>query len=170
MTTTAHESPSGIHATADTEKGIVRVVAEIKATPERVFRALTDPNEVPKWWGQEGVYRIAKWESDLRPSGKWKSYIAQPEGQEMTDPRTPEPQTVGGEYIAVDPPRVLEFTWSPSWDNFAVSRVRYEIEPTTTGSKLTVIHSGFEGRTEMASSHSEGWVRVIGWLSDYAAS
>jgi len=170
VTTTAHESSSGIHATADTEKGIVRVVAEIKATPERVFRALTDPNEVPRWWGQEGVYRTAKWESDLRPGGKWKSEIAVPEGAEMSDPRTPEPQTVGGEYVVVDPPRVLEFTWSPSWDNFAVSRVRYEIEPVATGSRLTVIHSGFEGRTEMAASHSEGWVRVIGWLSDYVSN
>jgi uncharacterized protein YndB with AHSA1/START domain len=170
MTTSAHESSSGIHATADTEKGIVRVVAEIKATPERVFQALTDPDEVPRWWGQKGVYRTAKWESDLRPGGKWKSEIAAPEGQEMSDPRTPEPQTVGGEYIVVDPPRVLEFTWSPSWDNFAVSRVRYEIEPVANGSRLTVIHSGFEGRTEMASSHGEGWVRVIAWLSEYIAS
>jgi uncharacterized protein YndB with AHSA1/START domain len=170
MTAATHESSSGIHATADTEKGIVRVVAEIKASPEKVFRALTDPNEVPKWWGQEGVYRTAKWESDLRPGGKWKSYIAEPEGQAMTDPRTTEPQTVGGEYIVVDPPRVLEFTWSPSWDGFAVSTVRYEIEPIPTGSRLTVIHSGFEGRSEMASSHGEGWVRVLGWLSSYAAS
>jgi uncharacterized protein YndB with AHSA1/START domain len=169
MTTAAHEFSSGIHATADTEKGIVRVVAEIKASPERVFHALTDPNEVPRWWGQEGVYRTAKWESDLRPGGKWKSEIAAPEGGEMADPRTPEPQTVGGEYIVVDPPKTLEFTWSPSWDNFAISRVRYEIEPTATGSRLTVIHSGFEGRNEMATAHSEGWVRVIGWLSDYVA-
>ena len=169
MTAAAHES-QGISATADTEKGLVRVVAEIKASPERVFRALTDPEEVPKWWGQNGVYRTAKWESDLRPGGKWKSTIAAPEGAEMNDPRTPEPQTVGGEYIVVDPPNVLEFTWSPSWDNFAVSRVRYEIEAIAGGSRLTVIHSGFENRREMATSHGEGWVRVIGWLSSYVAS
>ena len=168
MTAAAHES--GIHATADTEKGVVRVVAEIKASPERVFNALTSPDEVPKWWGENGVYRTAKWESDLRPGGKWKSTIAAPEGEEMNDPRTPEPQTVGGEYIFVDPPRVLEFTWAPSWDRFAVSRVRYEIEPTATGSRLTVIHSGFEGRAEMASAHGEGWVRVLGWLSSYAGA
>ncbi|HEX6575246.1 MAG TPA: SRPBCC domain-containing protein [Gemmatimonadaceae bacterium] len=168
MTAAAHES-QGIRATADTEKGIVRVVAEIKASPERVFRALTSPDEVPKWWGERGVYKTAKWESDLRPGGKWKSTIAAPEGGEMYDPRTPEPQTVGGEYIVVDPPHLLEFTWSPSWDGFAVSRVRYEIEQTETGSRLTVIHTGFEGWTEMAASHGEGWVRVLGWLSAHAA-
>jgi uncharacterized protein YndB with AHSA1/START domain len=138
-------SDTGITSTADTTSGIVHVIADIAAPPERVFRALTDSNEVPKWWSQ----------------------IATPEGGEMSDPRTPEPQTVGGEYITVDPPRLLEFTWAPSWDGFKVSTVRYSIEPTASGSRLTVTHSGFAGRPEMASSHGEGWVRVLGWLSAY---
>lgn len=168
MTAAAQDfSSTGIHATADTEKGTVNVVADIAAKPERVFRALTNPAELAKWWGAEGVYRTEKWEVDLRPGGKWKSYIAAPEGGEMSDPRTREPQTVGGEYITVDPPRLLEFTWSPSWDGFAVTRVRCEIEPTATGSRLTVIHSGFTGRPEMTTSHGEGWVRVIGWLAAF---
>ena len=162
-------SNSGITSSADVEKGIVTVVADIAASPERVFHALTDAAEVPRWWGAEGVYRTAKWESDLRPGGKWKSYIAAPEGSKMSDPRTPEPQTVGGEYITVDPPRVLEFTWSPSWDGFAVSTVRYDIEPTSSGSRLTVTHSGFAGRPDVGAAHGEGWVRVIGWLANYVA-
>ena len=163
-------SSAGVRATADIEKGTVNVVADIAAKPEAVFRALTDPKEVVKWWGAEGIYRTARWESDLRPGGKWKSYIASPAGGEMADPRTPEPQTVGGEYITIDPPRLLEFTWSPSWDGFAVTRVRYEIEATATGSRLTVIHSGFAGRPAMTKSHGEGWVRVIGWLSAFVQS
>jgi uncharacterized protein YndB with AHSA1/START domain len=168
MSSAAQEvSDSGITSSADVEKGTVTVVADIAAPPERVFRTLTDPAEVPQWWGAEGVYRTASWESDLRPGGKWKSYIASPDGGEMSDPRTPEPQTVGGEYITVDPPRVLEFTWSPSWDGFAVSTVKYEIEPTSNGSRLTVTHSGFAGRPEMSEAHGEGWVRVLGWLSTY---
>ena len=164
---TKEVSDPGITSSANVEQGTVTVVADIAAPPERVFRALTDPGEVPKWWGAEGVYRTARWESDLRPGGKWKSYIASPEDGEMSDPRTPEPQTVGGEYITVDPPRVLEFTWSPSWDGFAVSTVKYEIEPTASGSRLIVTHSGFAGRPEMGAAHSEGWVRVLGWLSSY---
>jgi len=164
---TQEASNSGITSSADVEKGIVTVVADIAAPPERVFHALTDPAEVPKWWGAEGVYRTERWESDLRPGGKWKSVIGAPEGSEMPDPRTPEPQTVGGEYITVDPPRVIEFTWSPSWDDFAVSTVRYEIEPTAGGSRLTVTHSGFAGRPEVGAAHGDGWVRVIRWLADH---
>ena len=165
MTTAIQEfSETGVTATADSEKGIVNVVADIAATPEAVFRAMTNPTELAKWWGAEGVYRTERWEVDLRPGGKWKSYIALPEDSEMSDPRTPEAQTVGGEYITVDPPRVLEYTWSPSWDGFAVSTVRCEIEPTSTGSRLTIMHTGFASREGMAASHAEGWVRVIGWL------
>jgi uncharacterized protein YndB with AHSA1/START domain len=160
-------SDTGIHATADVEKGTINVTADIAVPPERLFRALTDPADIVQWWGAEGVYRTERFEGDLRPGGKWISYIASPEGAEMSDPRTQEPQTVGGEYITVDPPRVLEFTWSPSWDGFAVTTVRYEIEPTATGSRLKVVHSGFAGRPEMASGHGEGWVRVLGWVTAY---
>jgi len=168
MTAAAQDlSASGIRASADTDSGTINVVADIAVSPDRLFRALTDPRELPKWWGAKGVYQTEKWEVDLRPGGKWISYIAAPEGSEMSDPRTPEPQSVGGEYITVDPPRVLEFTWSPSWDGFKVTTVRCEIEPTATGSRLTLTHSGFIDRPEMTTSHGEGWVRVLGWLKAY---
>ena len=170
MTTATHEfSGSGVTATADTEKGTVHVVADIAASPDAVFRALTNPVELAQWWGAEGVYRTERWEVDLRPGGKWICYIATPEGGPMSDPRTPEAQTVGGEYITVDPPRVLEYTWSPSWDGFAVSTVRCEIEPTPAGSRLTLLHTGF-ANADMTKGHGEGWVRVLGWLSDFVRS
>lgn len=170
MTATTQESVgTGVHATADTEKGTVNVTADIAAPPEKVFRALTDPVELAKWWGAEGVYRTERWEVDLRPGGKWVSHIASPEGApKMTDRDEPQ-QEVRGEYITIDPPRLLEYTWSPSWDNFAVTKVRCEITPTATGSRLTIVHSGFEGKAKMATDHGEGWVRVLGWLSDYTA-
>ena len=163
---TQESSSAGVHVSTNIENGTINVVADIAVPPEAVFRAFTNPAELAQWWGAEGVYRTERWEVDLRPGGKWKSYIAATGGDEMADPRTPEDQTVGGEYITVDPPRVLEFTWSPSWDGFAVSTVRCEIEPTATGSRLTLVHSGFAGKPDMATSHGEGWVRVLTWLSE----
>ena len=161
---------SGVHATADTEKGLVKVVAEIAATPDAVFRALTDPKEMAQWWGAEGVYRTERWEVDLRPGGKWVCHIKMPEGAKpMTDRDEPE-QQVRGEYITIDPPSLLEYTWSPSWDNFAVTQVRCEIEPTPDGSRLTLIHSGFAPGAKSAGGHAEGWVRVLGWFVNYIAN
>jgi len=51
------------------------VVGEIfiAAPPARVFEAITDPNQVPRWWGQQGMYRITEWKGDVRPGGKWSS-------------------------------------------------------------------------------------------------
>jgi len=43
----------------------------IKARAERVFDALTDPQQRVKWWGSEGRFRTQHMESDLRPGGRW---------------------------------------------------------------------------------------------------
>ena len=156
---TGSPKADAINVTADTKKGVIRGSAEIAATPERIFRALTT-SEQADWWGQDGLYRTHDYQIDLRPGGRWSCKATGGDGKEST---------VGGEYITVDPPRVLEYTWEPSWDNFQKSRVRIEITPVGSGSRLTLVHTGFENRLEMVQPHSEGWTRVLGWLSEYVA-
>ncbi len=157
---TGSKRAGAIHVTADTAKGVIQGTAEISAPPARVFRALTT-SEQAEWWGREGVYRTHDYNIDLRPGGKWSCKATGAKGDEST---------VGGEYITVDPPRLLEYTWEPSWDNFAVSKVRIEIEPMGAGSRLTILSTGFDGREEMTRNHAEGWERVFGWLADYLAT
>jgi Activator of Hsp90 ATPase homolog 1-like protein len=43
----------------------------IRAPAERIFEALTNPDQRLRWWGAEGQYRGTHMESDLRPGGKW---------------------------------------------------------------------------------------------------
>ena len=43
----------------------------IKGPAERIFEALTNPDERMKWWGAEGKFQTTQMESDLRPGGKW---------------------------------------------------------------------------------------------------
>lgn len=150
---------TSVVVTADKEKGIITGSADIAAPPERVFRALST-DEQAKWWGQ-GPYRTHDYSIDLRPGGKWSCKATNPKG---------ETSTVGGEYITVDPPRVLEYTWVPSWDNFQESRVRFEIEPTSFGSRVKLLHTGFEGREEMMTNHVNGWTLVLGWLAGYVTN
>ena len=158
MTAVDAGSETSVVVTGDKEKGIVTGYADIAAPPERVFRALST-TEQEKWWGQ-GPYRTHDYSIDLRPGGKWSCKATNPKGETMT---------VGGEYITVDPPRVLEYTWVPSWDNFQESRVRFEIEPTSFGSRVNLVHTGFEGREEMATTHAQGWTLVLNWLAGYIA-
>lgn len=89
-----------ISVTADTTKGVIHGTAEINAPPERIFRALTTAEQA-EWWGHEGVYRTYDYEIDLRPGGKWGCKVTMAKGDQSI---------VGGEYITVDPPRLLEYT------------------------------------------------------------
>ena len=41
----------------------------IAAPPARVFAAITDASQIPRWWGQYGVYQITEWKADVRPCG-----------------------------------------------------------------------------------------------------
>jgi uncharacterized protein YndB with AHSA1/START domain len=159
MTAVNTETPTAINVTADTTKGIINGMADINASPERIFRALTT-EEQSEWWGQ-GEYRTHDYVIDLRPGGRWSCKATSPKG---------DTSTVGGEYITIDPPKVLEYTWEPSWDNFAKSRVRIELEPRGSGTRLTLVHTGFEGREQMAENHKTGWTRVLGWLSGYVTA
>jgi Activator of Hsp90 ATPase homolog 1-like protein len=43
----------------------------IKGSAERIFEALTNPDERMKWWGAQGRFQVTHIESDLRPGGKW---------------------------------------------------------------------------------------------------
>ena len=69
-----------------------------------------------------------------------------------------------GEYLAVSPPRLLEFTWRASWDPHGETRVRLELDPVPAGTRVTVIHSGFAEDAKRMGGYAEGWSRVLGWL------
>jgi len=148
------------------------VIAEIfiAAPPARVFEAISDPNQLPRWWGQNGLYHVTKSTMDVRPGGKWRSDGVGADGQAFY---------VEGEYLEVDPPRRLVHTWASSYDT-ARTVVHWELEPETvnashssgpkksgTGTRLRVRQEGFGGNIASASSHKEGWKLVLGWLEAF---
>ena len=145
-------------AVADVQAGTVRATVEIAAPPEAVFRALTDPGELARWWGSPDVYRTEDWKVDLRPGGKWSCQARSPEGS----------SEVRGEYLAVEPPRLLEYTWEPSWEQYRKSIVRYTLEKVPGGTRLSLQHRGLVSE-ESTRGHAEGWTRVLGWLVERLA-
>jgi uncharacterized protein YndB with AHSA1/START domain len=149
------------------------VIAEIfiAASPERVFQAITDPRQVPQWWGQKGMYRVTDWKGDLRPGGKWSSIGVGADGSSFY---------VEGEYLEVDPPRLLVHTWNASWATELKTVVRWELEPRSvhglqhsgpqkagTGTLVKIRHTGFASNVKAASDHGEGWKRVLGWAQAF---
>ena len=149
------------------------VLAEIfiAAPPERVFQAITDPKQMPRWWGQHGLYRITEWKADLRPGGKWSSVGASADGSTFQ---------VDGEYLEIDPPRLLVHTWIATWSGSLKTIVRWELEArdvhglhhqgparTGTGTVVKIRHQGFAGDPKAAAGHEQGWKRVLGWMQAF---
>jgi uncharacterized protein YndB with AHSA1/START domain len=130
---------------------------EIEASPERVFSAWTDPEQLVAWWGDDKTYHTTSWESDLRVGGRW---IARGKALDGS------PYSVEGEYVQYDPPRHLGFTWKPSYDGSGPTMVELELTPTATGTLLTLRHSGFASDAS-AQGHRMGWQRIFGWMRAY---
>ena len=154
------------------DQNIITGEVFIAAPPERVFKAITDPAQMPQWWGARGLYSITEWKADLRVGGKWSSVG---EGADGT------PFRVDGEYMEIDPPRLLVHTWLCSWTAQPITTtVRWELEPKSvhglhpkgpqragTGTLVRIRQEGFAVSPIDATNHTEGWKRVMGWLAAY---
>jgi uncharacterized protein YndB with AHSA1/START domain len=106
---------------------------------ERVWKAFTDPEAVPHWWGKHGTTTIVT-EMDVRPGGKWR-YVS----------RAPDRDDVAfyGEYLEVDPPNGFKWTFM-----FDVEGVGPMGGPEThvfqdVGGKTKVTSTGHMGSVEM---------------------
>ena len=53
---------------------------EIAAPPEEVFRPLTDPVQLIRWWGDD-ICKTSVWEMDARRGGKWRFKASDPSGK-----------------------------------------------------------------------------------------
>lgn len=149
---------SAARAVADLEAGKIVATIEIRATPERVFRSLTTPEELVRWWGAEGVYRTTEWTADMRVGGKWRAGGKGADGQ---------PFSVEGIVLEIDPPRKLVQTWKADWDGGKETKVTYSLDPIAEGTRVTVAHEGFAGRPQSCRDHEQGWERVLEWLSSH---
>lgn len=111
---------------------------DIAASPETVFRLLTDPSEYVRWKG-----RLA--DLDARPGGRFHVSFAD--------------TAVRGEYLEVVPNRRVVFTWGWDAPGAAVgpggSTVQIDLQPRGTGTRLRLVHRGLP-EAEVAS-HAAGW-------------
>jgi uncharacterized protein YndB with AHSA1/START domain len=129
----------------------------IAAPPERVFQALIDPQQVLQWWGQAGMYRCTEFTADVRPGGKWRS--AGEGGQTGSF-------EAHGEYLEIDPPRLLAYTWIASWTGDVQTTVRWELEPAGSGTLVRIRHSGLSARPDLSQSY-RGWGNILGWIQAF---
>jgi uncharacterized protein YndB with AHSA1/START domain len=127
----------------------------IKGSADRIFEAIANPQERLKWWGAKGEYESSGMESDLRPGG-----ICIMKGVARGNAFT-----CHGEYTRIERPRLLEFTWNPSWQGeTAESLVCFDLNEKDGLTTVRVTHSGL---TPAARKVHKGWPQVLGWLKAY---
>ncbi|HEY1290455.1 MAG TPA: SRPBCC family protein [Burkholderiales bacterium] len=124
-------------------------VTYIRATPERVFQALTDGQITRQYWGHENV-------SDWQPGSTWRHQDAASGNVRIL-----------GEVLESKPPHRLVISWAFSTDagdKAKRSRVAFDIGSLGDMVKLTVTHDDLEPGSEMDHAIREGWPRVLSSL------
>jgi len=118
------------------------------APRELVFKALIDPELVPKWWGQRNSTTIVE-ALDARPGGKWRFVQQAPDGAEYG---------FHGEFREVVPPERV--TWTFEYEGMPGHVVVETMSLTESGGKTTIttnsVFDTTEERDGMIQSGMEG--------------
>jgi uncharacterized protein YndB with AHSA1/START domain len=105
----------------------------IKASPEAIWDAITNPDQTDRYGYQGRV------EHDLRPGGAFRAHA----GAEMRAHGSPD-VIIEGEILEVDAPRKLAQTWNPLFGSpiteEAATRLTWEIEEAYGAAKVTLTH------------------------------
>lgn len=136
--------------------------ATLPAPPARVFKAWTDPTEIPRWFGQERP-GVESAQIDLRVGGRWLfTFSAQPDSY----------SALGGEYLVIQPAELLVFTWchegvgeTGQRERSPVSQVSVAFAPVPAGTHLTLTH---ENIASASARHNicHGWSASMQHLLD----
>lgn len=121
----------------------------IKATPERVFQALTEKEELERWF-------LRKAEIDLRPGGairfEWRPGVFNV-----------------GQILVFEPPHRLSYTWEVQTPS--VTTVTFELTAENDGTLLRIINTGYGEGEDWDSYYDQrnnGWsvhlTNLIAWL------
>jgi uncharacterized protein YndB with AHSA1/START domain len=147
-----------------TELSRIDRTIEIKAVPERVWRALTNSKELSAWFQVEIEGEISPdrevWMTSVHTGHVGQRFLVKV--VEMTPPRRFVWQWHPGE---VDP--AIDYSREPR------TTVTFTLEPTAVGTRLSVSETGFDEislarRAKAHADNTQGWSEVLGWLQTYA--
>ena len=131
----------------------------IQATPERLFAAWTEPEQLRAWWGPEGVVCIAA-DVDLRPGGRYRI------GNQLPDQRV---LWIVGEFERVEPPRRLVYTWRVEGLSEIEERVTVQFASQGAATEVIVTHERIPSR-EIRDQHEQGWEGCLSGLAEFLAA
>jgi len=136
---------------------------EIKAAPERVWRALTSAPELSAWFQVTIEGEIAPgnevWMTSVYPGHEGQRFRVR--------------------FVEMTPPERFAWQWNPGAVDPAVdyskeprTTVTFTLKPSGAGTQLTVVETGFDAislarRAKVYGDNSQGWTEVLVWLQRY---
>jgi uncharacterized protein YndB with AHSA1/START domain len=125
-------------------------VTYIRTTPEKLWKALIEPEFTRQFWCD------TRQESEWKPGASWK--ILMPDGG-VAD---------SGEVVEIEPHRRLVLKWRnefrPELKAEGYSRLTYELEREGKSVKLTVIHEMEKEGSQFIEAVSNGWPHILASL------
>jgi uncharacterized protein YndB with AHSA1/START domain len=128
----------------------VTIVRRIKASPAKVYAALTEPELMLQWWGPDAGPTLSA-EADVRPGGRLSVVFRLLNGDEHNPT---------GVYREVVPDKKLVFTWEWPGMPERESLVTFLLESLDGGTELTLIHEQLPDE-EARQSHEQGWSGLL---------
>ncbi len=127
---------------------VLRLSRRFKATREAVFRAFTDPVELAKWFGPEGM-NVDNVQIDLRPGGAYSMVFNEADGGI---------HGLSGVYREISPPErlVMTLVWDDGDMAGLETLVTLEFAAAGAETELTVIHEKLPSQNSL-DLHNQGW-------------
>lgn len=127
----------------------IEITKQIDAAPEKVFRALTDADELVRWFPSSA-------ESDPRTGGE---YVLRFEFEDES-----RNHTYAGQYEDATPNERLRYPWKGQFE----TTVEFKLRQADGGTELTLVHSGWtEEAAESRQMHEQGWTFFLDNLERY---
>jgi uncharacterized protein YndB with AHSA1/START domain len=130
----------------------------IKASPQQLFDAWTDPFQLVHWWGPEGV-KCKSAEVDLRPGGVYRIANQFPDGKILW---------IRGTFERIEPPHCLVYSWEIEGSEHKDERVTVQFMAAEAGTEVIVTHERVADEATRRR-HAHGWVGCLDGLARYAA-
>lgn len=129
----------------------LRIERLILAPVEEVFAAWTMPEVMALWLSPVGHAEV---ESNLSVAGGFRVLMV---GEDMRIEHT-------GEYLEIDPPHRLSFTWNSRYTGSEPSVVTVDLVPVGDQTRLVLIHERLP--KDQVDSHAGGWTKMIDRLAE----
>ena len=130
----------------------LRLSRRLPAAPERVFRALTEPADIARWWGPQ-LFTTPEIELDLRVGGGYRFTMQPPEGDRFH---------LSGEFAEISPPSRLAYTfrWDEPTPDDRETVVTLTLDALGDATRLSLSQGEFATDARLAL-HRSGWTESL---------